>query len=235
MDRNLRKAQTSDTYDDMYTQGGHENVYELAYHHSCYYPLFKKVAKEIRQEHLNTVLEVGCGNGALAHMLLENYPDIGYSGFDFSRVAIDKAKDRLGDNADRVYCADATKNDSYQLSTKFDGIICLEVLEHIPNDLEVIEKWPKGKVCICSVPNFDSTYHERYFLHEDEVNQRYDQLLDIKKVIRIKKPALADISWKSRLQALIWYRYKPVMLAQVSGLTSFTQSGGWFLFIGTKK
>jgi len=231
----IKKAQTSDTYDSMYAQGGHENVYELPYNHSCYYPLFKKVCEVIKQKKLKNVLEVGCGNGALAQMILGNYPDINYSGFDFSSVAIEKAKSRLKDNADNVSCADATDDESYTTSTDYNCIVCLEVLEHIPNDLEVISKWPKGTTCICSVPNFDSTYHERFFTNKDEVTYRYSELLDIEKISRVKKPVIADISWRKKLQALIWYRYKPRMLIQVCGLTSFEKSGGWFLFVGTKK
>lgn len=235
MKRDIKKTQTSETYDDMYAQGGHENVYELNYRDSCYYPLFKKVIHEIQRKNLHSVLEVGCGNGALAQMISEKYHNILYSGFDFSSVAVKKAKIRLGYNADRVSCADATNDDSYVRSTKFDSIICLEVLEHIPNDLEVISKWPKGKICICSVPNFDSAYHERFFQREYEVRDRYADLLDIEKITRVKKPAIANISWRNKLQAIIWYRYKPRMLAHVCGLTTFKQSGGWFLFVGTTK
>lgn len=42
-------------------------------------------------------------------------------------------------------------------------IVCTEVLEHIDGDLVVIARLPQGHHCCCSVPNFYTFSHVRYF------------------------------------------------------------------------
>ena len=54
----------------------------------------------------------------------------------------------------------------------YDAIVCLEVLEHIEHDLDVIANWKSGPECICSVPNFDYPTHVRWFRHEADIVSR---------------------------------------------------------------
>lgn len=60
----------------------------------------------------------------------------------------------------------------------YDCCISLEFLEHVENDVNVVDQIRKGTRCIFSVPNFDSSAHVRYFSSEGEVRQRYGGLLD---------------------------------------------------------
>lgn len=109
------------------------------------------------------------------------------------------------------------------------------MLEHIAFDLEVVEQWPAGTYCVCSVPNFDAENHVRHFRSEDQVRQRYGHLLAIDSVQRIKKPFLSDISWRSVGRALRWNRYRPARMMAILGLTPFDELGGWYLFTGKRK
>src|SRR5260370_10391274 len=55
--------------------------------------LFRKVVANIRNHGCRSILEVGCGSGFLAKMILQEYNGI-YSGFDFSAEAIGNASFR---------------------------------------------------------------------------------------------------------------------------------------------
>jgi 2-polyprenyl-3-methyl-5-hydroxy-6-metoxy-1,4-benzoquinol methylase len=225
-----RPAQVPATYDAVYRSGGHDGVYELPYYRSRYYPLFRGVLAELRRRETGRVLEVGCGVGTFASMLFEK-TTVDYAGFDFSPVAVDTAIKRTG-RKEAFYVGDATSEASYM--RPYSTIVCTEVLEHIEADRRAVEIWQPGTDCICSVPNFDSSTHVRYFTSEDDVRRRYGDLIDIRSVRRIKLPALTDLSWRSYLQAIRWNRYRPKRLLDIVGLSRFDE-GGWFLFAGTRR
>jgi len=218
-------------YDRVFSHGGYGGVYDLHYRHSCYYPLFRRVLRELRQRGSRRLLEVGCATGAFAHLLFER-TDLDYRGFDLSPVAIERAINRTG-RTGRFFVADATESSSY--AGVYDSMVCTEVLEHIPNDLDVIKQWKAGAFCVCSVPNFDADTHERFFGREAEVRARYGNLLDITRIVRLRKPALSDISLANYLRAVRWNRYRPRRLAELLGLATFDAAGGWFVFVGTKR
>lgn len=225
-----RPLQEPATYDDMYRSGGHQGVYELPYRRSRYYPLFRDVLAELRRAGATSVLEVGCGVGTFASMLFDR-TDIAYTGFDFSPVAVEKAVARTG-RPDAFTVADATKPESY--ARPYSTIVCTEVLEHIEADLTAVSTWQPGTHCICSVPNFDSSTHVRYFRAESEVRERYGDLIEIRSIKRIKLPALADLSWSNYLREIRWNRYRPRRLLNILGFSSFDE-GGWFLFSGSRR
>jgi SAM-dependent methyltransferase len=225
-----RPPQIATTYDAMYRSGGHEGVYELPYRRSRYYPLFRAVLAELRRRDARSLLEVGCGVGTFASMLFEK-SEIAYAGFDFSPVAVGRAVKRTG-RTGAFYVGDATNPGSY--ARNYQTIVCTEVLEHIEADCRAVELWRSGTECICSVPNFDSSTHVRYFRSEGEVQRRYGDLIDIQSIRRIKLPALTDLSWQSYLQAIRWNRYRPKRLMDILGFSSF-DDGGWFLFAGRRR
>lgn len=229
--KTAKKSQVSITYDEMFEEGGFGGAFDLPYRHSCYYPMYQAVVAELRKHHVSEILEVGCGSGAFAHMLVE-LGGYCYKGFDFSQVGVDKAIRRTS-RPEIFYVADALCEDNYR---DFGGaIVCTEVLEHIPNDLELVSRWPSGKLCVCSVPNFDSPYHERFFRRTDDVLKRYDGLIAIDHIKRIKKPVIADISPQNLLRQLRWNRYRPRRLLELAGLGSFAKVGGWFIFAGERR
>ena len=227
-----RPEQSKETYDSIYADGGYQGVYDLPYRHSSYFPLFKQVLQTLVRRGVKSVLEVGCGTGGFAHLVMDK-SRLSYHGFDFSPMAVKKATARTG-RADAFYVGDATAHSSYE-KFEYDCIVCTEVLEHIKQDLEAIEQWKAGTYCVCSVPNFDSETHERFFRSEDEVRARYGKLIDIQDVVRVKKPVLSDISTSNVLRALRWNRYRPKRLLGILGLGSFDAVGGWFVFSGARR
>jgi len=190
------------------------------------------VHRALKRQGVSAVLEVGCGTGGLAHLLSEREPQLAYRGFDFSPVAVQRAIERVG-RAECFFVGDARVAENYRAAPQ--AIVCTEVLEHIDDDLGVVSQWAPGTYCVCSVPNFDADNHVRHFTSEDDVRQRYGTLIDIDRVVRVKKPYLSDLSWRSVGRALRWNRYRPNRLLAILGLASFGQLGGWFVFSGHRR
>jgi SAM-dependent methyltransferase len=228
----MSKEFASQQYDDIYSTGGIDGIYDLPYWHSGYYPLFKAVWRTLAARGSRSVLEVGCGSGGFAHLALSSRRLIGYRGFDFSAVAVQRATVRTR-RPELFFVGDARQPSSYEAS--FDTIVCTEVLEHIEADIDVVSAWPSGTYCVCSVPNFDADNHVRFFRSIADVRRRYGALIDIEHVAQIKKPFLSDLSWRSRARSLIWNRYRPRRLQAIMGLASFEELGGWYVFSGVKR
>jgi len=215
-----------DYYDRLYREGDRNFDRPLT---SPYYPLFRKVVELMRKEGLRSVLEVGCGSGVLAEMLIAD--GVVYQGFDFSPVAVDKARTRNPEG--RFNVGDATDPACYQLA--YDGIVCCEVLEHIEGDLTAIENWKEGSICVCSVPNFNYESHVRYFRSEEEVGQRYGRLLDIRQIERVATSPSANLTWAEYFKRIRWARNEPTRLLGILGINRFDWSGGWFVFVGRRR
>lgn len=227
-----KKPQIPATYDDMFNQGGYGGIFDLSYKRSPYYPLFRAVRDTLRKHKAQRVLEVGCGTGTMAHMLFDTM-NFSYRGFDFSPIAVEKAKTRTG-REEVFFVGDATSAATYA-SLNYDSVICTEVLEHIEDDLLAMSHWAPGTFCVCSVPNYDADTHVRYFRSADEVAKRYEKLLEIEKIETRRKPFLNDLSLASWLQAVKWNRYRPDRLLWLLGLSDFDRDGGWFIFSGRRR
>jgi SAM-dependent methyltransferase len=163
--------------------------------------------------------------------MLSETTRIRYRGFDFSPVAVERARARLVGSQD-FFVSDARLLESYAVAA--EAIVCTEVLEHIQDDLDVIQHWPKGSYCICSVPNFDADNHVRFFRNAEQVRARYGSLLQIDTIDQIKKPVIDDLSPAHFWRAVRWNRYRPRRLAELFGFGSFEQIGGWFIFCGRR-
>ena len=169
--------QTPETYDSVYESGGWMGTYLKPYQESVYFQMFNTAIHHLGRLRARSVLEVGCGNGAFAQMVYDQ-TNTKYRGFDFSPVAVDMASERCSQFD--IYTADAMDGSSYR--GDYDTIVCLEVLEHLPDDMEVISNWLPGTSFVCSVPNFNSKYHERFFSNEDAVLDRYEKVLNIRRM-----------------------------------------------------
>ncbi|MGM0629427.1 MAG: class I SAM-dependent methyltransferase [Patescibacteria group bacterium] len=101
------------------------------------------------------VLDIGCGNGRLSDMFIDN--DINYTGVDFSKSLIDIAKEERGENG-RFIQADALKLPLKDNS--FNTIFSIAVLHHIPSKgnrvrfvSEAYRVLNPGGVCVLTVWN----------------------------------------------------------------------------------
>lgn len=231
----LREAKSAEEYDQLYSSVGDDNraygAYDRPYWNSHYYPLYKAVFEEVVRLGGQKILEVGCGSGSFAHLLFDK-SRLDYHGFDFSDAAVNKARVRTG-KADRFSVARAGDNAAMQRS--HDTIVCLEVLEHIEEDLKVVEGWKPGCICVCSVPNFDQADHVRFFRHEDEVRERYARLIDLEHVQRIPRALVRGRGWGEYLRQLRWSRNDPKRLLAMLGYKTFENLAGWIIFSGRRR
>ena len=193
--------------------------------------LFRKVVANVRNHGSHSILEVGCGSGFLAKMILQEYTD-NYSGLDFSAEAIRNASHRTG-RPDLFFVGDALDGRSYMRD--YDTIVCTETLEHVDRDLEIIRLWRAGTWCVCSVPNFDYEGHVRFFNTAGEVLTRYGGLIDIEGITEISRPIIPDHRITTYLRNLRWSRNNLSELLGYLGIQTFSRLGGWFLFFGDKR
>lgn len=213
-------------YDRLYTNDDRTYARPLT---SPYYPMYRSVVELLRQEQAPAVLEVGCGSGVLAEMLIA--AGLRYRGFDFSPVAIDKAQKRNPDG--QFFVGDATDPDAYR--PRCGAVVCCEVLEHIEADLTAIALWESGTFVVCSVPNFDYESHVRFFRSAEEVAARYSGLIDIRTIDKIATRAAANLSWGEYFRRIRWARNDPKRLLGILGINTFSWLGGWFVFAGVRR
>jgi SAM-dependent methyltransferase len=224
----MNRELPAEYYDKLYSDPGHYGVH---FRKSSYYPLFKRVLGELQDAHATSVLEVGCGSGTLAHMIMTLLPQVEYRGFDFSQTAVSRAIARTG-RLGALYVGDAKAPEAY--IGDYDSIICTEVLEHIDDDLAVIGNWRAGIPCICSVPNFPYEGHVRFFRNEREVQARYGELIDIGSIRRIAKPVMGEGTFRDYLRRLRWSRDDLKKFLGLLGINTFDNLAGWFVFAGRR-
>lgn len=170
------ESKPADYYDEIFTR---EKGFNTHYKDSYYYVHWTQVISYLKRIQEPAILEVGCGTGQLAHYLFdEGYKN--YCGFDFSHKAIELAKERVDQ---KFFVADALHMTSYD--AEYNTVVCLEVLEHIGNDLGVLELINTGTKIVFSVPNFDTESHVRWFLNERQIKSRYYKIVDFESITRI--------------------------------------------------
>ena len=165
----MREELKEDYYDEAYIGN---TKYKVHYKESPYYNIWKYVVSLIQKD--AKVLDLGCGTGQVAQLLIDSDIDFSY-GVDFSKTAIDMAN--------KIVAANFYKADLYHVSTynkhQYNTVICLEVLEHIENDLIVLDHINKGTTIILTVPNYDSLGHVRYFKNMEEIKTRFGKSFNI--------------------------------------------------------
>jgi 2-polyprenyl-3-methyl-5-hydroxy-6-metoxy-1,4-benzoquinol methylase len=144
-------------------------------------------------------LDVGCGPGQFARLCVEEgHP---YVGIDFSQVAIEQGR-KNGHEA-IFHLVDVVKDKSLLKKGNYDTVTLIEFLEHIEEDLEVINSIPEGKNVVFSVPKYWSKAHIRAFNTPKSVFNRYDKLMEIKNisvVYGLNKPVILIILTTKRIK-----------------------------------
>jgi len=108
----------------------------------------------------DSVLEVGCGNGNFTVLLAEECSSV--MGIDLDVEYVELAKNRLGNKAE----IQIIQGDVLELDTdlRFEAIALLDVLEHIENDVAILQKLNRllkpGGNLIVKVPALNSLYGE---------------------------------------------------------------------------
>jgi 2-polyprenyl-3-methyl-5-hydroxy-6-metoxy-1,4-benzoquinol methylase len=140
-----------------------------------YANLWERVVSLAREMEAKRILDIGCGPGFFASFLHERLPNTEYCGVDFSNYAISKARERC---PSFKFLKKRLPLRDFSFFPDFDVVICLEVLEHVDEDREILSGLPGGAHVLASVPNFDSMGHVRVFADEAQVIQRYGDVLE---------------------------------------------------------
>lgn len=177
--RNPRKFNEieNNVYDEAYVKGGPAGAYHKHYTQSFYYGAWKHALRHLLfLDRDIRILEIGCGPGQFANILFDN-GFVNYKGFDYASEGIELAKKNNPRHQELFFVADAFTTP--EVEEECDLVICFEVLEHLQNDLGLLERIKKGTKLLISVPNFDDPYHVRYFTSANQVYDRYKDAIDI--------------------------------------------------------
>ena len=115
----FKNVNTQEHWDNIYTREGTEANWRTYPEKNEY--VSKSILKELKSD--ATVLELGCGVGKFAGVLLKDHKDITYKGIDISQVAVN-ALNKSGIRAERRDVPPIEE-------TGYDVVIGLELLEHL--------------------------------------------------------------------------------------------------------
>ncbi|ALG69417.2 class I SAM-dependent methyltransferase [Beggiatoa leptomitoformis] len=112
-------------YDNTWQQWRDMKKYGAA---SCWLrALISDILKNISQQEITSILDVGCGEGTTTHFIATQYPAIQIRGVDFSKTGIECAKSAWQlPNLQFIH-----EDDTTSLKESWDLICCFEVLEHV--------------------------------------------------------------------------------------------------------
>lgn len=123
------------------------------------------------------IIDLGCGTGRFAE-LVRRGTYVSYRGYDFAPEVVAEAKRYCHGVAFAFYVTDIRE---WEHGPDLPDICCyvlLEVLEHLDDDLDALERIPPGCPVVFSVPNFWSASHVRRYAQPREVFDRFGALLD---------------------------------------------------------
>src|SRR5262245_44780668 len=149
--------------------------YAAPYWESEYLFLWSVLADRIRSAKARRVLDIGCGSGQFASCLFGLIPLDAYTGLDFSAQAVAMAARACPQGT--LVVGDATTTKVHD-EVAHDILTCTEVLEHVPADHLVIERFKPGTRCLCTVPNFPHETHVRHFTSVEQVAERYGRFFN---------------------------------------------------------
>lgn len=144
--------------------------YSAHYTRSPYYVSWTVIIDRVRRARATSVLEVACGPGQLACALRDAGLLQKYVGFDFAAKRVEAARKSCPDYTFLV--ADAFATPLFE-APDYEVVIATEFLEHVHEDLRVLERVRSGARFIGTVPNYPYVSHVRHFVDEAAVRERY--------------------------------------------------------------
>jgi len=162
----MAKAQPENFYNEKLDKMiASENKYDI---------LYSTAIKLIPFDENPKILDIGCGMGSFAKYISKHgYKN--YEGIDFADDLLNFARKRFPELIFNK--GNLTNDDVLETFKKFSLFVSFEVLEHIKEDLKIVEAIPPGSIFIFSVPNIKGHGHVRYFLSLKEVIRRFQHLL----------------------------------------------------------
>lgn len=107
------------------------------------------------------VLDIACGEGALAQRIINEYPDLNVDVNDINQSSIlcRGYKDR--------YCVDLN-SEAFTFPKQYDLIVAVEIIEHVENPWNFMRAaraaLKPGGLILLSTPNIDSVFDRIFFL-----------------------------------------------------------------------
>lgn len=185
--------QEPDFYDAAMTGDGEPAMLPLD--QSPWKPIYDEAARWIPSS--APVVDLGCGTGRFIARLLRTSHTGHITGVDFSPAAIAEARSYLaretGDewSSDPVDAVTVYQRVTLKVADLRDWqpdagssrtvFVCVEVLEHLEDDLDLVHRIPAGVQFVFSVPSYMSASHVRCFPTLRAVFERYGHLLAIRR------------------------------------------------------
>lgn len=152
-------------------------------------------------------MDVGCGSGRFMSLLGKSVKY--YHGLDISSEALKIAGTMFEEKNTRIEKGDVTKL-PFKNNT-FDKVICIDVLEHIVDDITVLKEIRRilksdGKAIIFFVDNFSSNkFFRKHFIGEEDVGHIhiYNKNIIIKKLKEANLKIEMIISYRTLLDYLL--------------------------------
>ena len=175
----LSPPQTVDMADDWYQLANSDNFWIKS--------RFRAIASKLTKEKIDsTLLEIGCGNGVVIKQFEEKF-DVLVDGCDLNMFALHQIEETRG----RILCLDIFDKPKDLLGV-YDGIILLDVIEHISDDsafLETSMKYAKkGGLVIINVPALNTLF------------SKYDSIVGHKR--RYNKKMISELFAKCNLEEI---------------------------------
>ncbi len=132
-----------------------------------YISYVSEIKKLIKNTSYKKIAEVGCGDGKITLELAKENEEKTFEGWDLSKEAIYFAK-AYGQYQKNLKFFDKNFSKS---KTKYDAIVCVETLEHIPNEeIEQFIKTIQGHILkkgkfIITVPTTNLKLHPKHYRH----------------------------------------------------------------------
>lgn len=116
---------------------------------------FKSLLSDIDEGEIETVCEVGVGEGSLLKSLVNIFPKAKYWATDLSDNEVKKAKKNLKSKKNVNFSVQNAENLFKFKDKQFDLVICCEVLEHVKNYRKALNELRRisRKYILISVPN----------------------------------------------------------------------------------
>lgn len=173
----MGKEQASGYYDSIFSKAG---LYSGQLKSMPWFKVWMAASSYILEQSPEHVIDLGCGPGHMALLLMQQGYDGRYVGYDFSAKAIEIASESVEDEMFRFFLGDLKGFDLSSITPQGKTVyVACEFLEHVEWDLSLLETVPSGSTVIATVPNFDDAGHVRYFNTLSEVLSRYSSLISI--------------------------------------------------------
>lgn len=164
-------------YDEAMTSEGSRALEPLE--SSPWQQLYQEAALLVRNTNA-LVIDLGCGTGRFVEQLYRNGHQAKVIGVDFAPEVLHAARRYTRKRPAEYELCDLTQWQPPAVRPGNTIFTCLEVLEHLEDDLELVRRIPPAHTFIFSVPNFESASHVRWFRGAGDVWARYDRLLELR-------------------------------------------------------